>query len=86
MAVFLRKPDPRQDGANEARDEFYRAFGVAAREIGIHLGDRYDSWPERYAAQDDFLKRFPPDERITVQEMDYAESMKGYVSAMGPGC
>jgi ubiquinone/menaquinone biosynthesis C-methylase UbiE len=84
--VFLRKPEACRDGANEAREEFYRAFGVAARELGVTLGRQYEAWPERYAKQDDFLKRFPPDGRVTIQDMDYTESMAGYMSATGPGC
>lgn len=85
--VFLRKPAPRHDGANEAREEVYRAFRTAARELGVSLGARYGRWRERYAKQDEFLAEFPPDERITIQEADYSDSLREYLSAMNPcGC
>ena len=85
VAVFLRKPAASCDGANEAREEFYRAFGATAKELGVALGDRYERWHGRYARQDDFLEKFPPDERITIQEKDYSESFRGYIAVMEPG-
>ena len=69
----------------EARVQFHLAFGTAAKELGVPLGARYGSWRDRYAKQDDFLAKFPPDERIAVQEADYSETLRDYLLVFEPG-
>ncbi|MDG6988758.1 MAG: class I SAM-dependent methyltransferase [Nitrososphaerota archaeon] len=47
--VFLRKPNAHHDRANEAREQFYLAFGAATKELGVPFGERYYAWRGRYA-------------------------------------
>lgn len=82
--VFVRRAEASRGTAGGAREEFYRAFGAAAKEIGVSLGERYREWPERYAKQNSFLARNPPDERVTIQERDRTQSMRGYMPMMEP--
>lgn len=85
IAVFLRKPTGRRGGAQEARLQFHLAFGAAAKELGVSLGGGYRSWRDRYAKQEGFLAKLPPDESITIQEADYSETMRDYLPVFEPG-
>ena len=84
IVVLLRKPTGRRGGAQEARVQFHLAFGVAAKELGISLCAGYGSWRDRYAKQDGFLTKFPPDKRITIQEANYSETLRDYVHVFEP--
>jgi len=82
IAVFLRRPDPGRDGA---REEVHRAFRMAASEMGIPLASRYGTWRERYARQSEFLSKFPPTRRITIQDVNGSDTLRDYLSLVEKG-
>jgi len=81
LVVFLRKPDP-PEGSRRGRSEVYQAFMRAATELGIAIVGPYQSWRERYARQEEFLARFPPTERLTIQELSSSTTLRYYLAGM----
>ena len=79
LVVFLRRHEPRRDEGTAGRDEINRAFQQAASELGIATAHPYSAWRQRLAKQNEFLAKFPPTERITIQEVNGRTTLRDHL-------
>jgi len=76
IVVFVRKRDdaPTFTASNE-RGVLRQAFRKAAEEMGYALPSRADAWRDRFRNETEFLSSFPPNELITIQDVDVVTTL-----------
>ena len=79
LVVFLRRHERKKNEGAGGRDEINRAFQRAASELGIATTHPYSAWRQRFAKQNEFLAKFPPTERITIQEVDGRATLRDHM-------